>query len=287
MTPQQRSRLLQATGQVTVTISSSTGNPEVIGIEDGDTTGHNYGLAIDLGTTTIAGVLIDLATGIACSAVSVLNRQITYGEELVTRLAVAKDQEGAQNLQNAAVESINTIIDRMVADTDLDRRQINDVSIGGNTVMNHLFAGIDTLPLNLVNTNVTHKPIVAKAGHLGLGANPGAYVYCLPNVSRFVGGDAVGDIIVSRMNQSKDLSLLIDLGTNGEVIVGIASVNESAITGESAPVIRESGGDRSAVTGGTVILSDWLIIRSSANPGEGFLDHPVLSPEVEGRVFPS
>jgi K+-transporting ATPase ATPase B chain len=62
---------------------------------------------------------------------------------------------------------------------------------------------------------------------------------------------------------------------DGEVIDGVASVNESAITGESAPVIREYGGDRSAVTGGTVILSDWLIIRVSANPGEGFLDHMI------------
>jgi potassium-transporting ATPase ATP-binding subunit len=62
---------------------------------------------------------------------------------------------------------------------------------------------------------------------------------------------------------------------DGEVVEGVASVNESAITGESAPVIRESGGDRSAVTGGTVILSDWLIVRASANPGEGFLDHMI------------
>jgi len=62
---------------------------------------------------------------------------------------------------------------------------------------------------------------------------------------------------------------------DGEIVEGVASVNESAITGESAPVIRESGGDRSAVTGGTVILSDWLIIRAIANPGEGFLDHMI------------
>jgi K+-transporting ATPase ATPase B chain len=62
---------------------------------------------------------------------------------------------------------------------------------------------------------------------------------------------------------------------DGEVIAGVASVDESAVTGESAPVIRESGGDRSAVTGGTRILSDWLIIQVTAKPGEGFLDRMI------------
>ena len=67
---------------------------------------------------------------------------------------------------------------------------------------------------------------------------------------------------------------------DGEIVGGVASVDESAITGESAPVIRESGGDRSAVTGGTRVLSDWLIVRVTANPGETFLDRMIAM--VEG-----
>ena len=67
---------------------------------------------------------------------------------------------------------------------------------------------------------------------------------------------------------------------DGEVIEGVASVNESAITGESAPVIRESGGDFDAVTGGTTVLSDWLIVRVTSNPGESFLDRMIAM--VEG-----
>jgi K+-transporting ATPase ATPase B chain len=62
---------------------------------------------------------------------------------------------------------------------------------------------------------------------------------------------------------------------DGDVIDGVASVDESAVTGESAPVIRESGGDRSAVTGGTRVLSDWIIVRISTNPGESFLDRMI------------
>lgn len=67
---------------------------------------------------------------------------------------------------------------------------------------------------------------------------------------------------------------------DGEVMAGIATVDESAVTGESAPVIRECGGDRSAVTGGTRLLSDWLVVRVSASPGEGFLDRMITL--VEG-----
>jgi len=67
---------------------------------------------------------------------------------------------------------------------------------------------------------------------------------------------------------------------DGDVIDGIASVDESAITGESAPVIRESGGDRSAVTGGTKVLSDWIKVKITSNPGETFLDRMIAL--VEG-----
>jgi len=70
---------------------------------------------------------------------------------------------------------------------------------------------------------------------------------------------------------------------DGEVVAGAASVDESAITGESAPVIRESGGDRSAVTGGTRVLSDWLVVRITSNPGESFLDRMIAMVEGSKR----
>ncbi len=81
--------------------------------------------------------------------------------------------------------------------------------------------------------------------------------------------------------------MLVEAGdfipADGEVIEGVASVDESAITGESAPVIRESGGDFRSVTGGTRVLSDWLIVRVTVNPGETFLDRMIHMVESASR----
>lgn len=92
--------------------------------------------------------------------------------------------------------------------------------------------------------------------------------------------------LVDSLSLRKDDIVLVEVGdtipADGEVIEGIASVNEAAITGESAPVIRESGGDFSAVTGGTQVLSDWIIVRVTVNPGEAFLDRMIAM--VEGAT---
>jgi K+-transporting ATPase ATPase B chain len=86
--------------------------------------------------------------------------------------------------------------------------------------------------------------------------------------------------------------VLVEIGdiipSDGEIIEGVASVNESAITGESAPVVREAGGDRSAVTGGTQVVSDWLVIRITADPGSTFLDRMIALVEgAERRKTPN
>jgi len=85
----------------------------------------------------------------------------------------------------------------------------------------------------------------------------------------------VGDLVVV---EAGDL-----IPSDGEAVAGIASVNEAAITGESAPVIRESGGDRSAVTGGTLVVSDWLVVRITAAPGSTFLDRMIALVEGASR----
>ncbi len=208
---------------VTATLSTIKTPPEIISIEPGDKTRSNYGLAIDVGTTTIVTLLVDLTTGKILGKASELNKQITYGETLLTRIAFSrKTKSGLQKLQRAVVQSINDLVDRLTSRAGIKNEEITSISVGGNTVMNHLLAGIDVDYLWYVDANdkVPRTPIIKKAKTLGLHINPEAYVYCLPNVSRFLGGDAVGDVVASGMCDSDEISLLVDMGTNGEIIFG-------------------------------------------------------------------
>lgn len=205
---------------VTVTLTRTNNYPEIINVESGNRTSSNYGLAIDVGTTTIAILLVDLISGKVLGRESGLNRQITYGEELIPRIAFAGEPNGLQKLQTEVVQSINDIVDHLTSRIGVENEEIADICAGGNTVMNHLLAGMDPTYLNMANVEVSRRPIILEVKAVGIHANPDAYVYCLPNVSRFLGGDAVGDVIASGMYDSDEISLTVDMGTNGEIIFG-------------------------------------------------------------------
>jgi uncharacterized 2Fe-2S/4Fe-4S cluster protein (DUF4445 family) len=208
---------------ITVTLSRGNTPPEIIHVESGDRTGSNYGLAIDVGTTTIVALLIDLTNGKILGKASALNSQITYGETLVTRIAFSRKAEnGLQKLKQAAVQTINDLVNSLTSSAGIKNEEITSVSAGGNTVMNHLLAGVDVDYLWFVDANdkVPRSPIIKKAKELELHTNPEAHVYCIPNVSRFLGGDAIGDVVASGMYDSDEISLCVDMGTNGEIIFG-------------------------------------------------------------------
>jgi uncharacterized 2Fe-2S/4Fe-4S cluster protein (DUF4445 family) len=216
-------KLVSVKEPATATLSMMKTPPEIINIEQSDRTCSNYGLAIDVGTTTIVALLVDLTTGKILGKASGLNRQITYGETLLTRIAFSRKVErGLKKLQQAVVQGMNYLVNGLTSNAGIKNEEITSVSIGGNTVMNHLLAGIDVDYLWYVDANdkVPRTPIIKKAKTLGLNVNPEAYVYCLPNVSRFLGGDAVGDVVASGMYNSDKTSLLVDMGTNGEIIFG-------------------------------------------------------------------
>jgi uncharacterized 2Fe-2S/4Fe-4S cluster protein (DUF4445 family) len=248
-------------GPVTATVSKTNGFPEIIDVEPGERTSHNYGLAVDIGTTTVVGFLVDLNTGNLLARASEMNRQITYGEELVTRISFARTKEGLERLQRIVVSTINDVIAQVTQEAGVDPEDITDVCAGGNTVMNHLFAGIDPSYLEIANVEVSREPIIKKAKRLGLNVNPEAYVYCVPNVSRFLGGDAIGDVLASGLHKSEELSLMVDLGTNGEIIFGNSSWLFSSSCA-SGPAFEGTG------------------VRHGMRGARGGIDHVTIDPET-------
>jgi uncharacterized 2Fe-2S/4Fe-4S cluster protein (DUF4445 family) len=206
----------------TVTMTTTNNFPEIIRLEKNDTTNSNYGLALDLGTTTVVAFLVDLINGKILKKISELNSQITFGEALVSRISYGSKPAGLKKLQESAVRSINDLIKKITSNLDLEEEEITDICVSGNTVMNYLLAGLNPSYLAYVDGNekVSRKPIIRKTGSLRIRANPESYVYCLPNVSRFLGGDAIGDVLASGLNESEEISLLVDMGTNGEIILG-------------------------------------------------------------------
>ena len=193
----------------------------VLDLEEGDTRGRGYGLAVDVGTTKIVAYLVDLESGEILGKESDLNGQLPYGEDVISRVYYAVEKKGGlEELQRAAVSTINSLIERLCARLGIEEREIYDVCVAGNTVMTYLFAGAEPSPLLDVGGQVRKEPFLLRAGSIGMRVNPNARVYCLPCVSRFLGGDAIGDVLLSGMYDSTEISLMVDIGTNVEVVLG-------------------------------------------------------------------
>lgn len=194
---------------------------EIISVERGDTTEEFYGLAIDIGTTTLVAALIDLNKGSVINISSDYNGQIIYGEEVLSRVEFARSKkDGIDILQKAVIESINKLIDKLT-ENYVSYDKIYDVVAAGNTLMTHFFAGIDVDYLfQSADVRVKREPIILKASEIGLKVNENADVFCYPLVGRYVGGDIVADLVTSKMVESDRITLMVDLGTNGEIVIG-------------------------------------------------------------------
>lgn len=187
-----------------------------------------YGIAVDIGTTTVVAELVDLSTGDPVAQSSDYNRQIVAGEDVLSRIAFA-EEKGAGRLTELVLDTINGLVGQLCEERDEKRRyhsgicgdDIVAVSVGGNTVMTHLFLGLDP-------KNIRYEPYIPTAGippitraqEVGLRVHPEAPVYCVPGRASYVGGDITADVLLSGLHAKDELAMLIDVGTNGEVVLG-------------------------------------------------------------------
>jgi uncharacterized 2Fe-2S/4Fe-4S cluster protein (DUF4445 family) len=180
------------------------------------------GVAIDIGTTTIVVELVDLRSGTVIDSRSDYNKQVVFGEDVLSRILYTEEhKDGIHKLTTTVRYAINDLIRELVIDNNMRYEKICRVVMSGNTVMTHLFYGLDP-------KYIRHEPYIPvmsfvpqmKAVKLGLSVNPNAYIYTLPCRSSYVGGDVTADVIASGMSDRKEISLLIDVGTNGELVLG-------------------------------------------------------------------
>jgi uncharacterized 2Fe-2S/4Fe-4S cluster protein (DUF4445 family) len=195
---------------------------EIIGIEAGDTRGEMFGLALDVGTTTVVGYLVDLLTGTLTAAVSAPNPQGAFGADLMSRVAFA--QEGpaqVRALQTRILRLINALIQEASISAGVPGDRIYKVVVVGNTVMHHTILGVDPSALGRAPfAPVMNDSLQLRASEAGFRLSPSTPVCFLPVVAGFVGADAVAMILSTRLDRGREVRIAADVGTNGEVVLG-------------------------------------------------------------------
>ncbi|MDA8388906.1 MAG: ASKHA domain-containing protein [Nitrospiraceae bacterium] len=184
-------------------------------------TGGRYGIAVDIGTTTVVVYLVDLSNGKLVEAGSTYNSQIRFGDDVITRIVHATERGGLSDLRQAVLEDINGLVGAISQRHALAPGSILTAVISGNTTMSHLFWGLDTASIREEPyvPGVSYFP-VWRGGEAGLLLNPCGRVYTMPCMASYVGGDIVSGILASGMTRNGEIALFMDIGTNGEVAVG-------------------------------------------------------------------
>ncbi len=242
-------------------------NPRLVNLEPGDTTARHYALAVDIGTTTVWVQLLDLAQGEIIGQAADYNGQMAYGDDVISRILYSQKEGGLQTLQKAVVTTLNRIIAGLLKKHRLAAEDISHLTLAANTTMTHLFYAIDPkyIRLSPYTPAACHLPPV-RARHLGLDLPEHVFIYCISSVSSYVGGDIVSGVLASGIYKEPKLTLYIDIGTNGEIVIG--NQEWLACAACSAGPAFEGGG-----------------IRFGMRAARGAVEEVTLNPETYEPMF--
>jgi uncharacterized 2Fe-2S/4Fe-4S cluster protein (DUF4445 family) len=213
--------LREANYEVAVTIGQRGGTTEVVQVEPGRRCKTNYAVAVDLGTTTVVAHLIDLTTSQTIDTEATYNSQMNFGEDYIRRIIYAEQTNAFDQLQERLVQDVNDLITTMAVRRKIDLQDITAVIFAGNTAMVHFL-------LNLDPTRIRREPYVASANFIqpiraaeaGIQINKRGLLYCLPSVAAYIGSDIVAGVLTTRVYTKEKLSVFVDIGTNGEIVLG-------------------------------------------------------------------
>jgi uncharacterized 2Fe-2S/4Fe-4S cluster protein (DUF4445 family) len=193
----------------------------IINVHSGDTTQRNFAIAMDVGTTTVYGQILDLNTGDVLSEYGDFNAQMSYGEDVINRIVYAEKGNGLEELNQAVLKTINGIVAKILEKAAVDRDEISTITIAGNTTMTQLLLKLNPRYIRrspYVPTSALFPPL--KATELGIELGDSALALVYPCVSSYVGGDIVAGVMGSLMYKSEEVTLYVDIGTNAEIVIG-------------------------------------------------------------------
>ncbi len=227
--------------QITLSTIKSDDCYEITNIYQGDCKSPHYGIAIDIGTTTVVLYLINLSDGSLVDVASIYNSQIQFGDDVITRIVNATEHNQMRSIHHAIISDINNLLLLLLENHNLTKDSIDCFVAAGNTTMTQLF-------LNLDPASIREEPYIptanifplSYAGELSIKANPNTPVYVFPCVASYVGGDIVAGIMATGMHKQEEVCIFIDIGTNGEIVIGNSDWMMSAAC-SAGPCFEGSG----------------------------------------------
>ncbi|MEJ2095731.1 MAG: ASKHA domain-containing protein, partial [Deltaproteobacteria bacterium] len=237
----------------------------IINIQPGDTTNDNYAIAVDIGTTTVYAQLINLVSGEVMAERGEFNAQISYGEDVISRIVYAEKADGLDKLHRVIIQTINNLIEFLVKKSSLDPENISNITLAGNTTMTQLFLKVNPRYIRrspYVPASTLYPPI--KAVDLGLSLNEHASALVYPAVSSYVGGDIVAGVMGSGMYLTDKVTLFMDIGTNAEIVIG--NKDWLACAACSAGPAFEGGGIEFGMRAAKGAIEDFSIDPNTLEP---------------------
>jgi len=206
--------------KITATLGIRGGTVEVIQVEGGNATDRNFAVAVDVGTSTVVAHLVNLNTFETMDAEATYNSQMIYGEE-VTRRIIYAESKGEDKLREAIVEDINNLIITLISRNNIRLNDVMAVMCAGNTAMIHFLLGLNPSYLRKEPyIPVCTYPPPIRAAEVGIKISPRGLLYSLPSIASWVGADITAGILATGLYQADELTMLIDIGTNGEIVIG-------------------------------------------------------------------
>ena len=210
--------------KITATLARSVhedSKTRIINVQPGNATDRNFAVAMDVGTTTIYGQVVDLITGKVQSQYGEFNGQISYGEDVISRIVFAEKPGGLNKLQEVVTKTINKVIEKIIKRAKIDPDEISTITLAGNTTMTQLMLKVNPRYIRrspYVPASTLYPPFKAVDLGIALGDHVTALVY--PAISSYVGGDIVAGVMGSGIYRAEELTLFMDIGTNAEIVIG-------------------------------------------------------------------